>query len=143
MLPLVTLEGRVVADPELRYSPSGMAVAKFRMVCSKQKFNEETKKWEDDRVLWMPVTVFKKVAENVVESIQKGDLVTVVGRLQTDEWTTDANEKRSQVACVADSVAVSLQFRVVPHSAGRAERATAPAAEDPWATPTGGDEPPF
>lgn len=131
-------------DPELRYSPSGVAVAKFRMVCSKQKYNEETKKWEDDRVLWMPVTVFKKVAENVVESIQKGDLVTVVGRLQTDEWTTDGGEKRSQVSCVADSVAVSLQFRVVPHSAGRTERSTEAAAEDPWATPVaGGDEPPF
>lgn len=140
MLPLVTLEGRVVADPELRYAATGTAVARMRMVCSSRKKDEDGK-WVDDKTLWMQVTAFKQLAENVVESVQKGDLVTVVGRIETNEWTTDAGEKRSNVVCLADSVSVSLQFRTVTHSG--AERASAPASDDPWASTPGADEPPF
>lgn len=142
MLPLVTLECRVVADPDLRYSPSGVAVVKFRTVASSRK-KTESGEWVDDKTLWMSVTCFKKLAENVVESIEKGDLVTVVGRLQTDEWEDKEGQKRSQTTMIADSVAVSLAWRTVPHGAGKAERSSAPAAEDPWATPVGAEEPPF
>ena len=146
MLPLVTMEGRAVTDPELRYTASGMAVAKFRMVCASRKPDPDNDgKWIDDRLLWMQVTVFKKQAENVAESIAKGNQVSVVGRLQTDEWETEGGEKRSQVVCLADQVSVPLMFRSVAPEEGRAERTSAPAAEDPWATPgvSASDEPPF
>lgn len=145
MLPQVTLEGRAVTDPELRFTASGMAVAKFRMVCaSRKKDPDDDSKWIDDKTLWMQVTVFKKQAENVVESVTKGAQVVVMGRLQTDEWTTDGGEKRSQVVCLADVVSVPLMFRTVAPSEGRAERTSAPVVEDPWATPAAtSEEPPF
>lgn len=143
-LPLVTIEGRVVADPELRFSPSGIAVGSFRMVSSSRKKNPETQEWEDDKTLWMGVTAFKHLAENVAESVAKGDMVVVTGRIYTDEWTTPEGEKRTAVKLNADTVSVSLQFRTVPHGGGRVERtseSSVPATGPVVAPDT--EEPPF
>lgn len=144
MLPTVTIEGRLVADPDLRFGPSGVAVCKMRVVASKQKKNEETQKWEDDRTLWIGVTAFRQLAENCAESLGKGDTVTVVGQLETDEWTNEQGEKRSTIVVTAYSVAASLAFRTIKHGEGQAKRETpraaAPAA-DPWSS--SGGEPPF
>ena len=142
-LPVVTIEGRMVADPELRFAPSGIAVAKFRLVASSRKKNESGE-WVDDRTLWINVTSFKQLAEHVAESLGKGDLVVCTGRLQTDEWTTESGEKRSQTALVADTVGASLQFRTIKHGEGQVARSSGQQANDPWAA-TGGqaEEPPF
>lgn len=148
MLPLVTLEGRLAADPELRFATSGLAVGRLRMVASSRKKNDAGE-WVDDKTLWIDVTCFGRVAENVAESTEKGDLLTVVGRLQTEEWTNDDGEKRSKIALVADSVACSLAFRTIPHGAGRAQRSEGSQAgrpaDDPWASAPAGanDDPPF
>lgn len=143
-LPHVTIEGRMVADPELRFAPSGTAVAKFRLVASSRKKNDAGE-WVDDRTLWINVTSFKQLAEHVAESLGKGDLVVCTGRLQTDEWTTDSGEKRSQTALIADAVAASLQFRTIKHGEGQVSRSSgAPADADPWASGGGqAEEPPF
>lgn len=149
MLPRMTVEGRLVADPELRFASTGTAVGSFRLVAADRKLNQSTNQWEDGDTLWLKVTCFKKLAENVIESVAKGDLVVVTGKLKTDEWTTDQGEKRSAPALIADTVSVSLAFRTVPHGAGRAERVTTPVADDPWTTGGGAtaaaqsDDPPF
>ena len=153
MLPQIAVEGRVVADPELRYSPTGTAVTKFRIVAASKKkvTNAEGRdEWVDDRVLWLQCVAFNRgtvvtLAENIAESLVKGDLVVVTGRLQTDEWTTEGGEKRSQIVCLCDTVSKSLVFNAIPVGAGRAERASSsPAAEDPWAAPAPStEEPPF
>lgn len=144
-LPRITIEGRVVADPELRFSASGVGVCNFTIVASDRKKNEAGV-WEDSGVLFQRCAAFKTLAENCAESIQKGDLVTVVGKLSQREWTDKEGAKRTSYDLAADSVSVSLQFRVVPHGAGKAERGSAaPAAADPWAgaAPAATDEPPF
>lgn len=145
-LPYVTMEGTVVADPELRFSPSGVAVGSFRLVANGRKLDKDKNEWVDDKVLWMRVVCFRQLAENAVESLRKGDLAVVTGKINTDEWEDKDGVKRSAVQLVADSVAASLQFRPIPHSAGRAERSsvTEPPASDPWTTGGGqADEPPF
>jgi single-strand DNA-binding protein len=147
VLPIVTVsDARVVNDPELRFAPSGTAVGNFRVVASNRKQNEQGE-WVDDKVLWLNVTCFKQIAENAAESLRKGDLVSVTGRLQTDEWETQEGEKRSRIVLIADQVAVSLRFRTIRHGEGRVERSQAAAPDaDPWATApptTGDDEPPF
>jgi single-strand DNA-binding protein len=145
VLPIVTVsEGRVVADPELRFASTGTAVGKFRVVANSRKKNEQGE-WVDDKLLWINVTCFQQLAENVAESIRKGDLVSVTGRLQTDEWETQEGEKRSQTVIIADQVAASLRFRTIRHSEGRVERSQkADPDADPWATtPPKDDEPPF
>lgn len=143
-LPLVTMEGTVVNDPELRFSPSGVAVGSFRMVANGRKFDKDKNEWVDDKVLWMRVVCFRQLAENAVESLRKGDLAVVVGKISTDEWTDDQGQKRSALQLLADSVSASLQFRSIPHGSGRAERTSADApTEDPWATGGSSVDPPF
>jgi single-strand DNA-binding protein len=129
------MEGTLVADPELRYSPSGVAVGKFRLAANGRKYNREKNEWVDDKVLFMRVTCFQALAEHAVESLRKGDLAVVIGKISTEEWTDDQGVKRSNVELVADSVAASLQFRTIPHGTGRAERSSGePAAADRWAS---------
>lgn len=138
MLPVVTVEGRMVNDPELRFSPSGVAVGKFRIVASsRKKVGDE---WVDDKTLWMQVTCFKQLAENCVDSLAKGDLVVVTGRLQTDEWETQEGEKRSATVLVADNVGPSLMFRSTPHGEGRTERRQSRDESDPWTSGSQGGQ---
>lgn len=131
MLPRITLEGRVVADPELKFGQgSGTAICKMRLVAADRKENKQTGEWEDTDTLWMDVTCFKKLAENVVESVVKGDLVIVTGKIRTEEWEDrDTGGKRSKVSMIADTVSASLQFRIIPHGEARRTAAPAPAAQ--------------
>ena len=131
MLPRITIDGRLAADPELRFGQSGTAIASMRVVAADRRLNKEINEWEDGDVLWIDVTAFKQLAENVVESVQKGDLVVITGKLKTDEWTDrESGAKRSKITVIADSVAASLAFRVLPHAgATHATRAPAPAAQ--------------
>jgi single-strand DNA-binding protein len=124
------LEGRVVADPELRFGQSGTAVCKMRLVAADRRENKATGEWEDTDTLWMDVTCFKKLAENVVESVVKGDLVIVTGKIRTEEWDDrESGQKRSKVAMIADTVSASLQFRIIPHGEPRRAAAPSPAAQ--------------
>lgn len=143
MLPQISMEGRVVNDPELRFAPSGTAVGSFRIAANDRKFNRDTNEWTDGDPLFLSVTCFKQLAENCAESLRKGDLVVVNGKLQMREWETDGGEKRSRVEILADSVAASIRFRTVRHGEGQTERSKEPPAEDPWASPPASDEPPF
>lgn len=140
-LPRITVEGRVVADPELRFGTSGVAICRVRLVASDRRKNEKSGDWEDGDVLWITATCFKQLAEHVAESVAKNDLLLVTGRIRTDEWTTDAGEKKSAVSLTADSVAVSLQWRTVPHGEARVQRSSTPQP-DPWSS-NATDEPPF
>jgi len=149
MLPQVTMEGRVTADPELRFAPSGVAVGSFRLAANSRK-KTESGEWVDDKVLFMDVVCFKQLAENVAESCRKGDLVTATGSLQTDQWEdTQTGEKRSKVQMVANSVAISLTVRTVTRSGIPERRRSDGGAPppDPWASAPvdrpQSDEPPF
>lgn len=140
-LPRVAIECRAVTDPELRFAATGTAVTRLRVVASDRRKNANDE-WEDGDQLWLSVTCFKQLAENVAESVTKGDLIIVTGRIKTDEWETREGEKRSAIVMIADVIGPSLQFRTTPHGASRAQRSSSPAADDPWASPST-DEPPF
>lgn len=147
VLPIVTIpECRVVNDPELRFAPSGVAVGNFRIVASSRKQNDQGE-WVDDKTLWLGVTCFKQLAENCAESLRKGDLVSVTGRLQTDEWESEGGEKRSRTVLIADEVAASLKFRTIRHGDSEVQRSSGGGTpeQDPWASSstTGSDDPPF
>jgi len=144
-LPTVTGTFRVVKDPEIRYSEGGVAFTKFRAVADKQK--KVNDQWVDDKIIWVNVVCFKKVAENVAESVSSGDLVTVTGQISTSEYTTDSGEKRFSVDIAADQVGYSLARDSIT-GATRPERSSRPAesapSENPWGPPAAaGGEPPF
>jgi single-strand DNA-binding protein len=155
MLPTITGEFRVAMDPELRFTPSGMALAKMRAVTSSRKKNDAGE-WEDDKQCWVTITAFKQLAENMAESFQKGDLITVTGRLQTEDWEDKDGGKRTSVEVIPFHIGHSIAFDASRSLKGeRDSRGSQPSsqqqgtpADDPWAVPSGGggsqaDEPPF
>jgi single-strand DNA-binding protein len=117
-LPEISHEFLVVSDPELRFTPGGDAVANFRVKASSRK--EEPKgsgNWVDKDVLWASVTVWRDLAEHVVESIAKNDLVLVQGTIYTREYESNGAKQKS-VEIQAIAVGPSLKFRTTPHGAG-------------------------
>jgi single-strand DNA-binding protein len=113
--PRVTIEGRLGADPELRFTPSGKAVASLRVATNDRRRNQTTQEWEDTDTTWWGVSVWDQMAENCVESLVKGDLVLVHGRIRDREWQDRDGNKRTEKEVIADAVAPSLRFRVQRH----------------------------
>ncbi|MFE4059483.1 single-stranded DNA-binding protein [Streptomyces sp. NPDC059096] len=151
----ITMTGNVVNDPELRFTPSGAAVANFRIASTPRKFNRQTSEWEDGEPLFLGVAVWRQQAEHVAESVQRGMRVIVVGRLTQRQYEAPGGSKRSSYEIQADEVAPSLlrATAVVNKANGNAQGAQQPAqrpqsyaqqsAGDPWATSGYGNEPPF
>jgi single-strand DNA-binding protein len=118
-LPQVSMECRAGKDPELRFGPSGTAVAHLRVAASSRKLQDDGT-WADDKTCWVDVSAFGSLAENIAESVVQGDLLTVTGRLVTEEWQDrETGQRRSRNDVLADSVAVSLRFRPVRHGESR------------------------
>jgi|ERR1044072_718618 single-strand DNA-binding protein len=142
MLPNLSGEFRVVADPELRFTPSGVAVANVRLVANSRKKEGDT--WVDDKVLWINGSAWDKMAENIAESVSQGDLVLVQGQIQTREWTDKDDNKRTTIDLIIREIGPSLRFATArPVKAERVKPAESGPTEDPWAGPPPTDEPPF
>ena len=105
----VTLVGNVTKDPELRFTSSGQAVADFGLAINNRKRNDRGE-WEDGEPQFFDITVWRQLAENVAESIQKGNRVVVTGRLNYRKYETQAGESRVRVSVIADEVGPSLKW---------------------------------
>ena len=105
----VNVVGNASRDPELRFTPSGQAVANFGLAVNRRWQNRQTSEWEE-AVSFFDITCWGQLAENVAESIQKGTRVVVDGRLDQRSWETEQGDKRSKVEIVADEVAPSLRW---------------------------------
>jgi single-strand DNA-binding protein len=166
----ITMIGNLVDDPELRFTPSGAAVAKFRVASTPRYLDKTTNEWKDGESLFLQCQIWRQAAENVAESLTKGMRVILSGRLKQRSYETKEGEKRTVFEVEVDEVGPSL--RNATAKVTRAQRAggtggsasggfgaAAPAAadsfnDDPWAaaspSPAGGgwatttsDEPPF
>lgn len=105
----VTITGNATREPELRFTPSGQAVASFGVAVNRRWQNRQTQEWEE-AVSFFDVTAWAQLAENLAESVTKGTRVTVTGRLDQRSWETQDGDKRSKVEIVADDVAISLRW---------------------------------
>lgn len=105
----VTVTGNATREPELRFTPSGQAVANFGVAVNRRWQNRQTQEWEES-VSFFDITCWSTLAENVAESVAKGTRVTITGRLDQRSWETQEGDKRSKVEIVADDVAVSLRW---------------------------------
>ena len=108
----VTVTGNATRDPELRFTPSGQAVANFGVAVNRRWQNRQTQEWEE-ATSFFDVTCWAKLAENVAESVSRGARVTVTGRLDQRSWENQDGERRSKVEIVADDVAASLRWATV------------------------------
>jgi len=106
---VITLVGNLVDDPELRFTPSGAAVAKFRMASTPRYLDKTTNEWKDGESLFLSVNVWRQAAENVAESLQRGMRVIAQGRLKQRSYETKEGEKRTVYEVEADEVGPSLR----------------------------------
>ena len=106
---VVELIGNITRDPELRFTPSGAAVANFGLAVNRRWRNQQTNEWEE-ATSFFDVVCWRELAENVTESLTKGARVIVTGRLDQRSWETQEGERRSKVEVVADEVGPSLRW---------------------------------
>ncbi|OIR41256.1 single-stranded DNA-binding protein [Corynebacterium sp. NML120713] len=106
----ITVVGNLVADPELRFIPSGAAVANFRIASTPRQFNRDTNQWEDGEALFLTCNCWRQMAENVAESLAKGMRVIVNGRLKQRSYQTREGENRTVFEVEVDEVGPSLKY---------------------------------
>lgn len=107
----VTVVGNLTDTPEMRFTPSGTALAKLT-VADNRRWRDQSGEWQEE-TSFFDVTVWGDQAERISESLNKGDRVVIQGRLEQQKWTNEAGENRSKVAIVANEVAASLRFATV------------------------------
>ena len=132
--PVITLVGNLVDDPELRFTPSGHPVAKFRIASTPRTFDRQTGEWKDGEALFMTCSVWRQAAENVAESLARGMRVIVQGRLRQRSYETQDGQRRTVYEVEVDEVGPSLRYASAKVT--RIERsATAAQNGDPWMSP--------
>ena len=107
---VITIIGNLTNDPELRFTPSGAAVANFTIASTPRTFDRQSNDWKDGETLFMRCSVWREAAENVAESLQKGSRVLVSGRLRSRSYETKEGEKRTVVELEVDEVGPSLRY---------------------------------
>ena len=150
----ITVIGNLVSDPELRFTPSGSAVANFTIASTPRTFDRQSNEWKDGETLFLRASVWREAAENVAESLTKGMRVIVEGRLKSRSYDTKEGEKRTVIELEVDEIGPSLRYANAKvnrtqrsgnggqqqggNSQGGQWGGNQPAAqEDPWATPGG------
>ncbi len=106
---VITIIGNLTADPELRFTPSGAAVANFTVASTPRQFDRQSNEWKDGETLFMRCSVWRDAAENVAESLQRGTRVIVSGRLKSRSYETKEGEKRTVVEMDVDEIGPSLR----------------------------------
>src|SRR5919197_996834 len=107
---VITVVGNLTADPELRFTPSGAAVASFTVASTPRTFDRQTNEWKDGDALFLRCSIWRQAAENVAESLQRGMRVVVQGRLRQRSFETKEGEKRTVVECEVDEIGPSLRY---------------------------------
>ncbi|WP_295660609.1 single-stranded DNA-binding protein [uncultured Nocardioides sp.] len=153
---VITVVGNLVDDPELRFTPSGAAVANFRIASTPRTFDRQSNEWKDGDALFLSCSIWRQAAENVAESLQKGMRVVVQGRLKSRQYETREGEKRTVMEIDVDEVGPSLKYATAKVTrttrqgggeggysgggfsgggGGGGGQGGAGNAHDPWATP--------
>jgi len=153
---IITVVGNLVDDPELRFTPSGAAVANFRIASTPRNYDKNTNEWVDGEGLFLSCAIWRQAAENVAESLQKGMRVVVQGRLKQRSYETREGEKRTVYELDVEEVGPSLKYATAKvtrttrsgtgggYSGGgqSSQGSSAPAGgADPWATPAPAAQP--
>ncbi len=141
---VITVVGNLTGDPELRFTPSGAAVANFTIASTPRAFDKQTNEWKDGDTLFLNCSIWRQAAENVAESLQKGMRVVAQGRLKQRSYETREGEKRTVVELDVEEVGPSLKYATakvarVQRSGGGGGYGSAGGSgggggEDPWAS---------
>lgn len=158
---IITVVGNLTADPELRFTPSGAAVANFTIASTPRTYDKNSNEWKDGDALFLRCSIWRQAAESVAESLTRGMRVIAQGRLKQRSYETREGDKRTVIELEVDEIGPSLRFATAKvnrtergsfgGNGGGASEPAAPPADDPWGpapastAPAGGftDEPPF
>jgi len=138
---VITLIGNLVDDPELRFTPSGAAVASFRVASTPRTYDRQSGEWKDGETLFLSCSAWRQLGENVAESLTRGSRVILSGRLKQRSYETREGEKRTVFEVDVDEVGPSLRSatakvtRTSRSGGGFGGQSQGPAADDPWSTP--------
>ena len=141
---VITVVGNLTGDPELRFTPSGAAVANFTIASTPRTFDKQTNEWKDGDTLFLNCSIWRQAAENVAESLQKGMRVVAQGRLKARSYETREGEKRTVMELDVDEVGPSLKYataKVTKASRGGGGGYGGGQGDDPWASNPGGGQP--
>ena len=132
----LTIIGNLTADPELRFTPAGAAVANFTVASTPRTFDRQTNEWKDGEALFLRCALWKDAAENLTESLTRGARVIVTGRLKQRSFETREGEKRTVIELEVDEIGPSLRYATAKVTkAARGGGGGKPAgkpADDPW-----------
>ncbi len=165
---IITVVGNLTADPELRFTASGAAVANFTVASTPRTLDRTSGEWKDGEALFLRCNIWRQAAENVTESLTRGSRVIVTGRLKQRSFETKEGEKRTVIELEVDEIGPSLRYATAKvnktarqegsgggsggfgggnSGGGGQSRGGSAPVDDPWASapPAGGysDEPPF
>jgi len=133
----ITVIGNLTNDPELRFTPSGSAVANFTIASAPRTFDRNSNEWKDGETLFLRAAVWKEAAENVAESLTKGMRVIVQGRLKSRSYETKEGEKRTVIELEVDEIGPSLKYANA--KVNRTQRSSSGGNSGGWAASnTGG-----
>jgi len=148
---IITVVGNLTDDPELRFTPSGAAVANFTVASTPRTFDKNSNEWVDQEAMFLRCSIWRQAAENVAESLQRGMRVVVQGRLKARTYETREGEKRTVFELEVDEIGPSLKFATAKvnrtsrqgggggYSGGgqgaQGGGGQSAPADDPWATP--------
>ena len=161
----ITVVGNLTGDPELRFTPSGQAVANFTVASTTRFLDKATNEWKDGDTVFLRCSVWRQYAENVAESLTRGMRVIVSGRLKVRQYETREGGKGTSVECDVDDVGPALKYATAKvtkvarsggdfgggggggNFGGGSQQGGGQQADDPWATGAASsapaDEPPF
>ena len=136
---LITVVGNLTGDPELRFTPSGAAVANFTIASTPRNFDRQTNEWKDGDTLFLNCSIWRQAAENVAESLQRGMRVVAQGRLKARSYETREGEKRTVMELDVEEVGPSLKYATAKvtratRSDGGGGFSGGGGGNDPWAT---------
>jgi single-strand DNA-binding protein len=147
---IITIEGNLTADPELRFTPAGAAVANFAIASTPRTFDKNANEWVDGQALFLNCSAWRNLAENVAESLSRGSRVIARGKLKQRSFETKSGEKRTVIELEVENIGPSLISAVakVEKTSGKgggfAPKAAQKAEDDPWGSAPAIDEaPPF
>ena len=146
---IITVVGNLTADPELRFTQSGVAVANFTVASTPRTFDRQSGEWKDGEALFMRCNLWRQPAENTAESLTRGARVIVTGRLKQRSFETKEGEKRTVVELEVDEIGPSLRYatakvnKVSRSGTGSPQTSGNGGQGDPWGSAPMPDEPPF
>ncbi|WNM29532.1 single-stranded DNA-binding protein [Streptomyces sp. Li-HN-5-11] len=137
----ITIIGNLTADPEVKVTESGQALARFSVASTPRTFDRESNQWKDGTSTFFRCAAWRALAEHVADSLTKGSRVVLSGRIRQHDWKTPEGENRSMLAVEVDEIGASLRFTTVTINGKRSNGGA--ASDDPWATDGNAPKPPF